>query len=189
MSSPSLGGLTPLLWGCSWQSRTLLFPVSFSQAAGSGFLSSCSLLLFISSSQQRRGIVLRTMSSSPKTLYCCQRVSHFAKRNFPWRNSIPLEKRPTSQKNKLSKTLPSKTLPNLNLFFLVSSSGMGVGKGRASSALAALPVAYKPASGGWLSLATPPKDGQRFWERQIKVLHSSCAVREAQVLCKVCKTV
>lgn len=94
----------------------MLFPVSISQAAGSYFLSSCSLLLFISSSQQCKGIVVRSMSSSPKTLYWCQRVSHFAKRNFPWRNSIPLEKRPTSQKNKLSKTLPSKTLPNLNLF-------------------------------------------------------------------------
>lgn len=138
--------MTPLLWRCSQQIRTLLFPVSISQAAGSYFLSSCSLLLFISSSQQCKGIVLRSMSSSPKTLYWCQRVSHFAKRNFSWRNSIPLEKRPTSQKNKPSKTLPSKTLLSLNLF-RASSSGMGVGKSRASCALAALPVTYKPASG------------------------------------------
>lgn len=93
------------------------------------------------------------MSSSPKTLYWCQRVSHFAKRNFPSRNTIPFEKRPTNQKNKLSKILPSKTLLNLNLF-LVSSSWMAVSISRASWALAALPMTYKPASVGWLNLAT-----------------------------------
>lgn len=153
--------MTPLLWRCSQQSRTLLFPVSVSRAAGSYFLSSCSLLLFISSSQQCKGIVLRSMSSSPKTLYWCQRVSHFAKRNFPWRNSIPLEKRPTSQKNKLSETLLSKTLLNL-ILVLVSSSGMRVGESRASWARAALPVTYKPDSGGSLNLATPKKERQRF---------------------------
>lgn len=126
---------------------------SLSQAAGSYFLSSCSLLLFISSSQQCKGIVLRSMSSSPKTLYWCQRVSHFAKRNFPSRNTIPFEKRPTNQKNKLSKMLPSKTLLNLNLF-LVLSSWIAVSISRASCALVTLPVTYKPASVGWLNLAT-----------------------------------
>lgn len=136
-----------------------LLPIS--QAAGSYFFSSCSLLLFISSSQQCKGLVLRSMSSSPKTLYWCQQIGHFAKRNFPSRNTIPFEKRPTNPKNKLSKILPSKTLLNLSLF-LVLSSWMPVSISGAFCALAALPMTYKPASVGWLNLATSCKGGQQF---------------------------
>lgn len=149
---PSLngGGVNWPLWFGDACSRSgpcgLCYPLlSISQAAGSYFPSSCSLLLFISSSQQCKGIILRSMSSSLKTLRWCQRVSHFAKRNFPSRNTIPFEKGPTNQKNKLSKILPSETLLNLSLF-LVSSSWMTVSTSNASCALAALPVTCKPAS-------------------------------------------